>query len=79
MATSLKLQNQKMELIQWLSTIEDHSVIERLLAFKQQENQDWFNSLSEAEQSAIEKGIDDADAGQLHPHSKAKKLYERWL
>ena len=79
MATNLKIQNQKIELIQWLSTIEDNSILEKLLALKQQENEDWFLSLSNAETNSIEHGLADADAGKLNPHSKAKRLYEKWL
>lgn len=79
MPVSLKLQNQKMELIQWLSTIEDISVIEKIAALRKQENQDWYNSLSKLESKSIEKGIKDADEGKLNSHSKARKLYEKWL
>ena len=37
------------------------------------------HSITEAEMQSIEQGIQDADAGKLHPHSAAQKLYEKWL
>lgn len=71
--------NKKLELIQWLSTLEDQSIIEKLIAFRKEEAKDWWNSISEDEKSAIEKGIEDADSKKLETHSNARKLYEKWL
>ncbi len=69
----------KIELIQWLSTLEDKAIIEKLVRFRQQETKDWWNSISNEEQQSIEKGISEADNGDLRPHSTARKLYEKWL
>ena len=64
MKIELNLQNKKLELIQWLSI---------------EENKDWWNSIAESEKEAIETGIQDANDGKLNPHSKARKIYEKWL
>lgn len=71
--------NKKIELIQWLSTLEDHSIIEKLLKFKKEETKDWWDSISEGEKESIEKGIADADNNKLEPHSNVRKIYEKWL
>lgn len=71
--------NKKIELIQWLSTLEDKSIIEKLVQFKREETKDWWNSISTDEQQSIEKGISEAEQGKLSPHSTARKLYEKWL
>ena len=71
--------NKKIELIQWLYTLEDHSIIERLLKFKKEETKDWWDSISEGEKESIEKGISDADNNKLEPHSNVRKIYEKWL
>lgn len=71
--------DKKIELIQWLSTLEDKTIIEKLVKFRQQETKDWWNSISNEEQKSIEKGISDAKNGKLEPHSTARKLYEKWL
>lgn len=71
--------DKKIELIQWLSTLEDKSIIEKLVKFRQQETKDWWKSISSEEQLSIEKGILDAENGKLNQHSTARKLYEKWL
>jgi len=71
--------DKKIELIQWLSTLEDKSIIDKLVKFKQEETKDWWHSISIDEQQSIEKGISDAEQGKLTPHSTARKLYEKWL
>jgi hypothetical protein len=79
MNIELNILNKKLELIQWLSTIEDSTIIEKIMDLRKKESKDWWNSISESEKESIEKGLQDADAGKLNPHSNARKLYERWL
>lgn len=71
--------DKKIELIQWLSTLEDKATIDKLVKFKQEETKDWWDSISIDEQQSVEKGISDAEEGKLTPHSTARKLYEKWL
>lgn len=73
------LQNRKLELIQWLSTLNDESIIEEIIKLREKERVDWWEEISLEEQKSIELGINDADAGKLKPHSEARKLYEKWL
>jgi len=75
----LKIQNKKIELIQWLSTLNDESIIEKLMKFRENEKADWWVEISNEEKQSIEKGIKDSDSGDVKPHSEAKKLYEKWL
>lgn len=71
--------NKKMELIQWLSSLEDHSIIEKLLKLRKEETQDWWESVSEEEKQSIENGISDADNNKVEPHSSVRNIYEKWL
>ena len=71
--------NEKLELIQWLSTLEDASIIKKLIQFRKEETKDWWNSISEEEKRSIEKGIAEADNEELKPHSEARQLYRKWL
>ena len=76
MATNVKIQEQKIELIQWLSTIEDLNFLEKISEFISRENKkDWADQISDTERQSIEKGIAQADAGKLNPHSKAREIY----
>ena len=76
MDTDLQIQNKKLELIQWLSTIEDLNFLEKISEFISRENKkDWADLITDTERQSIEKGIAQADAGKLNPHSKAREIY----
>ncbi|MBU3659810.1 MAG: hypothetical protein FGM14_08080 [Flavobacteriales bacterium] len=75
----LDLLNKKLELIQWLSTVEDSTILEEIMDLRKRQNKDWWNSISENEKESIENGLKDAASGKLNPHSSARKLYEKWL
>ncbi|MGB0880767.1 MAG: hypothetical protein ACPGTO_09395 [Polaribacter sp.] len=75
----INIQNAKIELIQWLTTIEDSSIIQKIMELRNTEKKDWWNEVSNAEKKSIELGISDAENRKLKPHSEAKKIYEKWL
>jgi hypothetical protein len=79
MKTDTQLLDKKLELIQWLSSLEDKVIIEKLLQFRKTETKDWWETTSDQEKASVIKGIEDADKKKLKPHSSARKLYERWL
>lgn len=71
--------DKKIELIQWLSSLEDKTIIEKLIQFRKSETKDWWDKISEEEETSIEKGIKDAEDKKLSAHSSARKRYEKWL
>lgn len=73
------IENKKLELIQWLSTLNDASIIDKIFHLRQTEKNDWWKEISEKEKESIEKGLKDAEEGKLNPHSEARKIYEKWL
>ena len=73
------LLNAKIELIQWLTTLEDNSLIQKIMELRKNETKDWWNDISDAERESIELGIVDAENGNLQPNSTAKKIYGKWL
>ncbi len=75
----INIQNAKIELIQWLTTLEDSSLIQKIIELRNNETKDWWNDLSESEKASIELGIVDAESGKLKPNSEAKKIYGKWL
>lgn len=75
----IDIQHTKIELIQWLTTLEDYAVIQKIIDVRNNEAKDWWNEISNAEKDAIEKGIADADVGKLKPNSEAEKIYGKWL
>lgn len=78
MDTDLQIQNKKLELIQWLSTIEDLNFLEKISEFiSREDKKDWADLITDTERQSIEKGIAQADAGKLNPHSKAREIYRK--
>ncbi len=47
--------NEKLELIQWLSTLEDASIIKKRIQFRKEETKDWWNSISEEEKNRLKR------------------------
>jgi thiamine pyrophosphate-dependent acetolactate synthase large subunit-like protein len=76
---AIDLQNKKIELIQWLSTLDNEIIIDKLMKLRESEKADWWDEISEGEKESIEKGIEDANSGNLKPQSEVRKLYEKWL
>lgn len=79
MSKNLDILNQKLELIQWISSIDDVSIIEKIEDIRKNETVDWWTTISENEKNSIMKGMKDANEGKLNPHVKARKFYEKWL
>lgn len=71
--------HKKLELIQWLSTVEDDATLNKLIEFKNDEMALQWNRIADIEKESINKGINDADQGKLTDHSSVRKLYEKWL
>ncbi len=40
---------------------------------------DWWDEISDAEKKSIEKGLAQADKGELVPHEQVMKKYKKWL
>ncbi|HLA96158.1 MAG TPA: hypothetical protein VK612_10585 [Pyrinomonadaceae bacterium] len=78
MAT-INMQERKLELIQWLSVIEDVSLLDKVAELKEQSTSDWWDEISDVEKGSISQGLEDADAGRLKPHSEARAIYEKRL
>ena len=79
MKTDNTILDQKIELIQWLTSLEDKGIIEKLLQFRKAETKDWWETIENQEKESILQGIQDAENNKLNPHSSARKLYEKWL
>ena len=79
MKAETQILDKKIELIQWLSSLEDKVIIDKLLQFRKTETKDWWEITQDEEKASINKGIKDADNNKLNSHSSAKRIYEMWL
>ena len=79
MNLDFNIESKKLAIIQWLTSLNDVSMIDKILELKQKETKDWWNEISDEEKESIEKGLSDAESGKLNPHSEIRKKYEKWL
>ena len=69
----------KLELIQWLSSIETKATIEKIMAIRDQEVKEWTNGISQEEMESIDAGLSDIEKGNLKTHINVRKIYEKYL
>ena len=75
----INIHETKIELIQWLTTLEDTSIIQKILELRTNERGDWWDGISRAEKESVEHGLLDAEEGNLNSNTEAKKIYGKWL
>jgi len=65
----------KLELIEWLTKLEDSETIEYLKNVKDSKSSDhdWWEDLTQEQKKGIEKGLQDIDQGRTVPHEEVKK------
>jgi hypothetical protein len=67
----------KLELIEWLTHLDDDDTITYLKIVKDssETGSDWWQELSNEQKRGIERGLRDIDAGRVTPHDQVKKEY----
>ena len=75
---SISIQNKKIELIQWLSTLEDVSIIDSILNLRKDVETDWWDALSKEEQQDIEQSMLQAKEGQIVDNEEVMKIFNKW-
>jgi hypothetical protein len=68
----------KIELMDWLSRIEDRELLSALLFYKKaNETLDWADNLTNAQNAAIREGLEDIREGRVHSSADIWKKYGR--
>jgi hypothetical protein len=77
----MNIQTEKLGLIEWISKLNDTSIIEKLKSIKEDysRSKDWWDSLNREELESIERGLKDLKDGKVHSHETARKVYEKYL
>lgn len=67
----------KLELIEWLTHLDDDDTITYLKIVKDssEKGSDWWQDLTSDQKRGIERGLRDIDAGRVTPHDQVKKDY----
>jgi hypothetical protein len=67
----------KLELIEWLTKLDDKDTINYLKVVKDSssDKKDWWKNLSEDQKQGIIRGLQDIEAGRVIDHEEVKKRY----
>ncbi len=66
----------KLELIEWLTKLDNNDTIEYLKIIKDTDSSDdWWNELSTEQRKGIERGLKDIDDGRVVPHEEVRLKY----
>jgi predicted transcriptional regulator len=77
----MNIQTEKLDLIEWISKLNDASIIDRLKKIKTDysTSKDWYNSIEREELESINRGLRDFEEGRIHSHDEARENYEKFL
>lgn len=77
----MNIQTDKLDLIEWISKLNDTKIIDKLRQLKDEysTSKDWWDALKKEELDSIKRGLKDFEEGRTHSHESARKLYEKYL
>jgi len=67
----------KIELIEWLSKVQDEKLIEKVEGLRREAEADWWDALTAEQQEGIEAGVADLEAGRKKDLKKVLAKYRR--
>ena len=77
----MNIQAEKLDLIEWISRLNDTSIIDKLRQIKKDysESKGWWDTLKKEELESIHRGLKDFEEGRIHSHESAREIYEKYL
>ncbi|MCW3789769.1 hypothetical protein [Plebeiibacterium sediminum] len=77
----MNIQTEKLDLIEWISRLNDTSIIEKLTKIKDDysKSKDWWDSLKKEEMESIDRGLKDFEEGRVFSHDSARNIYGKYL
>jgi predicted transcriptional regulator len=74
----MKIETRKMNLINWLSTIQEDEIITKVEKI-QKETSDWWDTVSTKDKTAINEGLNQLDKGEFYTRSQVRsKIKDRF-
>jgi predicted transcriptional regulator len=73
----MDIQVEKLNLIKWLTEVEEPSIIEKVIALKNEQQKDWWDEISDDEKADIEEGLAEDDRGDVLSHEDVMAKYTR--
>ncbi|MCG8320488.1 MAG: hypothetical protein MI921_13365 [Cytophagales bacterium] len=77
----MNISAEKLSLIEWITKLNDSSVIEKLRSIKDEysASKDWWDLLEKEELASIKRGLKDIEEGKVHSHETARNIYGKYL
>jgi predicted transcriptional regulator len=70
----MNIQSKKLELVQLILNTEKPAILDKIEdILKKEKSSDWWDEIGEDERKSIERGISEADNGELVPHKEVMK------
>ncbi len=73
----MDIQAEKYKLIEWITSLKDISLINRLKTVREEASKDWWNELSQEEREGIEQGLQDVKEGRIHSHEEVMAEFKK--
>lgn len=74
----MNIETRKLNLINWISSIQEDNILEKVEKI-QMEKTDWWDTIDDKDQNAIQKGIEQLDNDEYLTHSQVRsKIKERF-
>ncbi|MGE4287373.1 MAG: hypothetical protein AB7E36_01700 [Salinivirgaceae bacterium] len=68
----MNIETRKINLIHWITRLTDEEVLKQIENLKNKDA-DWWDELPESVRNSVEKGIEQADNGEMIPHENVIK------
>ncbi len=67
----------KLELIEWLTKLDDYETIQYLKIVKDSKDKhsDWWDDLTDEQKEGVQRGLNDIDKGNVISHEEVKSKY----
>ena len=73
----MDIQLEKLNLIQWIVSVNDVNTIKRFKALQKSSEIDSNKTLTKEEKAAIDKGLQSIDEGRTHAHENVMKMTKK--
>ncbi len=67
---------EKLQLIEWLASLNNTTILKRFIVLKKEQEKDWWDQLSKEEKEEIEEGLAQADRGEVVSHKEVMAKYK---
>ncbi|NEN24292.1 hypothetical protein G3O08_12335 [Cryomorpha ignava] len=74
----MNIEATKLELMQLLLQTQKESLLIKIKALLEAEQEDWWSAMSKVEQEEIKTGLDQADKGEYISNEEIMKRFDRW-